>query len=621
MKSILPLMNRVVSPEDPIVIFCDGFGDHMSMQLIDYCRERGIIIILRVPHSSHLTQCEDVHNFPLLKKWIRIHVLEAASKYKHTQDGLTWEQLMPCVTKAWTLAFDKPNNHAAWRIAGMDPWNMRPYVKLLEREQHIESLKKAVPLVNDLTLNPLPSMINSSQSQQQPQQQSAQLQQQQANHSDEEEDEKDEQFLLLMEDTELVGDESAREKKLHEKIKTLQHVVRKKAVNIQVLTKEVTALSKAKKGGRKNKKVTYSFIMKEGGGAITSAASQEKARLNEAEIREEQKKAAENKALKLKTSQEKNLEMIQHFPRVLTKLKISDIKFITAPHMDKLIVKDLISLILAKKGIINSKAKKKPDLVKQAIALYATSSETTEIINVDNERSAFVCSSEIPHGKKTATFVEECYEVLSSNGIGFNDLSFVNPPFVLWLVEHFDMRMRLTDFNARGSGTARVGGYFSKIGWNVFRDSDAQQFGLSCGPVASTAAASIAACCADNGGTEWHQLLDTTDSVSMQNIRACNHYDLNRDINNTDITTDYEVSTMCERAWPDSDDTSFTVPSMPDVCSKNFLLRKVVNDMLEVYQSKNGYNTPRIIIANTDDNNGRGYHWFTVTYSIQRKVS
>ena len=53
--------------EDPIVVICDGHGSHMTLQLINFCRENNIVIVMRPPHTTHKLQGEDVQNFKNIK--------------------------------------------------------------------------------------------------------------------------------------------------------------------------------------------------------------------------------------------------------------------------------------------------------------------------------------------------------------------------------------------------------------------------------------------------------------------------------------------------------------------------------------------------------------------------
>lgn len=56
-----------LSPKNPVVLICDGVGPHVSNEFIYRCKEKGIEVILRPPHTSHVTQNEDIVHFGLLK--------------------------------------------------------------------------------------------------------------------------------------------------------------------------------------------------------------------------------------------------------------------------------------------------------------------------------------------------------------------------------------------------------------------------------------------------------------------------------------------------------------------------------------------------------------------------
>ena len=57
----------LTSPEDYLVLLCDGHGSHISAAFISYSLQNRIDIILLPPHSSHLLQPLDVAIFGPLK--------------------------------------------------------------------------------------------------------------------------------------------------------------------------------------------------------------------------------------------------------------------------------------------------------------------------------------------------------------------------------------------------------------------------------------------------------------------------------------------------------------------------------------------------------------------------
>ena len=60
--------------------------------MLRLCREQGIIIVLRVPHTSHLTQGENVRNFVPFKQQLRI---EKARRLMHNVESSGMYGLQP----------------------------------------------------------------------------------------------------------------------------------------------------------------------------------------------------------------------------------------------------------------------------------------------------------------------------------------------------------------------------------------------------------------------------------------------------------------------------------------------------------------------------------------------
>ena len=50
-----------------VLVICDGHGSHLTKEILEFCREVGIDLVLRIPHSSQDTQNEDLVNFAVLE--------------------------------------------------------------------------------------------------------------------------------------------------------------------------------------------------------------------------------------------------------------------------------------------------------------------------------------------------------------------------------------------------------------------------------------------------------------------------------------------------------------------------------------------------------------------------
>ena len=80
---------------NPITIVCDGHRSHLTLTIIEFCRAHHIHVLLRVPHTTHLTQGEDVSNFSQFKPEFRRQKAELlATKFARGTFGFGPDDLM-----------------------------------------------------------------------------------------------------------------------------------------------------------------------------------------------------------------------------------------------------------------------------------------------------------------------------------------------------------------------------------------------------------------------------------------------------------------------------------------------------------------------------------------------
>jgi len=124
------------SEEEKVVVICDGHGSHLTLGLIEWCRENHFSVLLRVPHTSHLTQGEDVVMFRSFKRMLR---LEKANKLtQNVANGvmkLRSQDLMACVTPAWEASFACENILKAFKATGIIPFTRCVLFDLIEMER------------------------------------------------------------------------------------------------------------------------------------------------------------------------------------------------------------------------------------------------------------------------------------------------------------------------------------------------------------------------------------------------------------------------------------------------------------------------------------------------------
>jgi transposase-like protein len=71
LKALFEPFCHDISPTNEYIIICDGHGSHLTVEFLQYAREKGFVIILRPPHTSHISQGEDVIHFRKFKRHSR----------------------------------------------------------------------------------------------------------------------------------------------------------------------------------------------------------------------------------------------------------------------------------------------------------------------------------------------------------------------------------------------------------------------------------------------------------------------------------------------------------------------------------------------------------------------
>ena len=93
-------------------------------------------ILLRVPHTSHRTQGEDVSSFARFKPELRRQKTKMLTRnvQQHGFYGLRSTDFMKVVTPAWNHAFSKVHNLSGWADTGISPFTRKVYFDLRESE-------------------------------------------------------------------------------------------------------------------------------------------------------------------------------------------------------------------------------------------------------------------------------------------------------------------------------------------------------------------------------------------------------------------------------------------------------------------------------------------------------
>ena len=91
-----------LSPDNPAVLIMDGHGSHFTLELLLHCREVGLHIVLRPPHTTHILQGEDVEHFAVFKpRYQQAKLMAIGRKVAMGSCRLTAGDLLKCAKEPW----------------------------------------------------------------------------------------------------------------------------------------------------------------------------------------------------------------------------------------------------------------------------------------------------------------------------------------------------------------------------------------------------------------------------------------------------------------------------------------------------------------------------------------
>ena len=121
-----------LSPDNPAVLIMDGHGSHFTLELLLHCREVGLHIVLRPPHTTHILQGEDVEHFAVFKpRYQQAKLLAIGRKVAMGSCRLTAGDLLKCAKEPWEHAFDLKHTLQAWDKIGVSPFTRKVYWDLV----------------------------------------------------------------------------------------------------------------------------------------------------------------------------------------------------------------------------------------------------------------------------------------------------------------------------------------------------------------------------------------------------------------------------------------------------------------------------------------------------------
>lgn len=112
---------KLQSPDEYRLIICDGHDSHISADMVSYCIQHHIDLLLLPPHSSHIMQPLDVAVFGPLKRAISLQISRLLRSGIARIQKVEW---LERYIEARERAITQSNILAGWRGAGLFPENM-----------------------------------------------------------------------------------------------------------------------------------------------------------------------------------------------------------------------------------------------------------------------------------------------------------------------------------------------------------------------------------------------------------------------------------------------------------------------------------------------------------------
>src|SRR5271154_4228998 len=130
----------------------DGHGSHVQPEVLRFCIDNNISILLMPPHSSHLCQPLDVSVFSPLKTYMSAE-LDKITRYGVSSiKKFEWAEAYRCArVKAMTAS----NIKSAFRAAGLQPLNRRKVLVRMPDFNEADLLEDT----SDTEINDTPALI------------------------------------------------------------------------------------------------------------------------------------------------------------------------------------------------------------------------------------------------------------------------------------------------------------------------------------------------------------------------------------------------------------------------------------------------------------------------------
>lgn len=115
------------------LLMLDGHGSHCTLDFLEWCHKRRILVAIYPPHSTHRLQPLDVGLFRPLATYYS-QALDAHTRQSLGLLSISKRDLFTIFYPAFDKAFKEENIRSGWRRTGVEPWDPAQVLKVFDSE-------------------------------------------------------------------------------------------------------------------------------------------------------------------------------------------------------------------------------------------------------------------------------------------------------------------------------------------------------------------------------------------------------------------------------------------------------------------------------------------------------
>jgi hypothetical protein len=115
------------------LLILDGHGSHCTLDFLEWCHKRRILVAIYPPHSTHRLQPLDVSLFRPLATYYS-QALDAHTRQSLGLSSISKRDFFTIFYPAFDKAFTEENVRSGWRKTGIEPWNPAEVLKIFDKE-------------------------------------------------------------------------------------------------------------------------------------------------------------------------------------------------------------------------------------------------------------------------------------------------------------------------------------------------------------------------------------------------------------------------------------------------------------------------------------------------------